>query len=65
MAVVALERPALTPWAAIHVPHAVLKDIEETENIVEVRQLSRFCSAMFVYNVWQILYVYVSLQYQP
>ena len=61
----ATDTAALTPLAAINVPYSVLKDTEETENIVEVRQLSRFCSAMFVYNVWQILYVYVSLQYQP
>lgn len=54
--VVALGPVALTPWAAIHVPRAVLRDTKETGNVVEVRQLNRFCSAVKIYYYNYILF---------
>jgi len=56
-----LDTAASTPWAATHVPPVVLKDTKETDNIVEVRELGNFCTAIFVYIVYPVLYMSVTI----
>jgi len=56
-----LDTAVSTPWAATHVPPVVLKDTKETDNIVEVRQHSNFCTAIFVHIVCPVLYMIVTI----